>query len=78
MKKESLQIIRSKIINLLYEANIDPIDKGELAINLFHFLDENEYDNNIKILRKEDKPMQDQITIDEYVKTLKPKGNKNE
>ena len=76
MQKESLIEIRNKIIDILYKSDIDPLDKGELAINLYHFLDEEKYESNVKILKstKEDK----QITIEEYVKTLKPKGNKNE
>ena len=76
MKKESLEKVKTEIINLLYNLDINPIDKGELAINLYHFLDVNKYESNIKALRQEDKPMKDQITIDEYVMTLR-KENKN-
>ena len=76
MKKESLQIIRNKIIDILEEADINPVDKGELAINLYHFLDEDSYESNIKALRKSEKEER-QITIEEYVKTLR-KGNKND
>lgn len=77
MKKESLKIIRDKIIDILYQADINPIDKGELVINLTHFLDENSYDNNVKVLRKSEQEDR-QISIEEYTKSLKPKGNKNE
>ena len=77
MKKESLKIIRDKIIDVLYQTDINPIDKGELVINLTHFLDENSYDNNVKVLRKSEQEDR-QISIEEYTKSLKPKGNKNE
>nr|MBR6100759.1 hypothetical protein [bacterium] len=76
MKKESLQIIRNKIIDILEEADINPVDKGELAINLYHFLDGDSYESNIKALRNSEKEER-QISIEEYVKTLR-KGNKND
>lgn len=81
MKKESLIKIRNKIIDILHESDIDPLDKGELVINLIHFLDENSYDGNIRILREhskmvsiedyKNKQMNRQISIADYIKTLK-------
>lgn len=50
MNKESLDIVKDKLAEFLDNANIDPIDKIELLINLYYFL--SEYDENIKILRK--------------------------
>ena len=79
MEKDSLRKVRIEIFKALDNADISQQDKMELVINLYHFLDENKYSNNIKVLRQNDiKPMKNQISIDEYVKTLKPKGNKNE
>ena len=57
MKIESLRIIRCEVIRVLNESNIDQADKVELLINLYHFLDEREYDNAIKLLQKERKPI---------------------
>lgn len=51
MKKESLDKIRAIIIKDVMTANIDNVDKAELLINLFQFLDENKYRENIDILR---------------------------
>lgn len=79
MEKDSLRKVRIEIFKALDNADISQQDKMELVINLYHFLDEDKYLNNIKVLRQNDiKPMKNQISIDEYVKTLKPKGNKNE
>lgn len=79
MEKDSLRKVRIEIFKALDNADISQQDKMELVINLYHFLDENKYSNNIKVLRQNDiKPMKNQISIDEYIKTLKPKGNKNE
>ena len=52
MKKEILKKVRNEIIDLLDRLDINPIDKGELAINLYHFLDEEDYSNNIKALNQ--------------------------
>lgn len=51
MQKESLEVIKEKLVDLLNNTNIDTIDKIELLINLNCFL--SEYDENIKILRRE-------------------------
>lgn len=73
MKKESLNKARNKILELLDNLDIEYLDKMELYMNLYKFLDEDKYQNNInKLNQKDDK----QISIDEYIKTLKPKGNK--
>lgn len=57
MKVESLRIIRCEVIRALNDSNIDQADKVELLINLYHFLDEREYDNAIKLLQKGRKPI---------------------
>lgn len=46
--KEALKVCNEAINNL----NINTLDKMELIINLYNFLDENKYEKNIKILRK--------------------------
>ena len=53
MNKESLTIVQDKIVELLNNTNIPIYDKVELLINLYHFLNPDEYENNIKILVKE-------------------------
>lgn len=54
MKKESLIELRNATIDYLKSnETIDKIDNLELSINMQHFLDPNEYDNNIKVLRLE-------------------------
>ncbi len=53
MDKESLIKTKEKIIFFLTDANIDVVDKAELMINLYQFLDENKYEENIKVLKKE-------------------------
>ena len=77
MDKESLKKVKEFIIKGLYDLDINPIDKGELAINLSHLLDEDTYDKNIQTLRQQEQNER-QISIEEYTKSLKPKGNKNE
>lgn len=52
MSKESLEKVRAKIIELLNDESMDSIDKMELLINLYNFLDPEKYDKNIQILRK--------------------------
>ena len=44
---------KEKIIFFLTDVNIDVVDKAELMINLYQFLDENKYEENIKVLKKE-------------------------
>ena len=51
MKKESLEKIRVKIIEILENEDIDIVDKVELMNNLCHFLDQNKYKENIKVLK---------------------------
>lgn len=53
MKKESLIKVRNMIINGLNDLDIDLSDKAELMMNLWLFLSEEYYDNNIKVLRKD-------------------------
>lgn len=55
MKKESLIKARQIIIDALEKNKIDEVDKIELIINLNNFLKEEEYDKNIKLLRKKNK-----------------------
>lgn len=75
MNKESLIKARNKILDTLESLDIEYLDKAELCLNLYKFLDENMYQNNInKLNQKDDK----QISIDEYVKTLKKEKKKNE
>ena len=62
MKTESLRIIRCEVIRALNDSNIDQADKVELLINLYHFLDEREYDNAIKLLQKGRKP-KDEVRV---------------
>lgn len=72
MEKDSLKKTKEIIIKVLYDLDINPIDKGELAINLCHFLDEECYDKNIQTLRQREQNER-QISIEEYTKSLKPK-----
>lgn len=53
MEKESLEIVSEKVVDMLNHAEIETIDKIELLVNLMHFLNPDEYENNIKILQKE-------------------------
>ena len=53
MNKESLEKVQEKIADMLNNTDIDTIDKIELLINLIHFLNPEEYENNIKTLRKQ-------------------------
>lgn len=50
MKKESLETAKELIISTIEKSNIETIDKIELLLNLYHFLDN--YDEDIKILTK--------------------------
>lgn len=52
MEKESLIKARNMIIENLNKLDINPSDKAELIMNLWLYLCEENYDNNIKILRK--------------------------
>ena len=55
MEKESLIICRDKILNAFKKINIEPLDKLELMVNVYYFLDPEEYEDNIKVLKKEKK-----------------------
>lgn len=52
MKKESLEEIRRLLIPVISNADIDAMDKTELLINLYHFLDIKNYEESINILIK--------------------------
>lgn len=52
MEKESLEIVQEEIANMLNNVNISIYDKVELFINLLSFLDTEQYEENIKILRR--------------------------
>ena len=52
MEKESLEIVQEEIVNVLNELDIPIYDKVELLINLANFLDTEQYEENIKILRR--------------------------
>jgi hypothetical protein len=53
MDKESLIKAKEIIIKALLESNIELIDKIEIALNTNLFLNEEKYESNIKVLRKE-------------------------
>ena len=55
MNKESLIKAREIIIQSLSESNINNLDKLELMLNINNFLQENEYEENIKVLVKKNK-----------------------
>ena len=50
--KESLKKAKDIIISSLENSNINQMDKVELMLNISNFLNEEEYKNNIKTLRK--------------------------
>lgn len=52
MNKESLEQIRNALIPFIQTQNIDLVDMCELMMNIDHFLDPKEYDDNIKTLQK--------------------------
>ena len=53
MNKESLEKVLDNVYQLVDDKSIPIIDRAELLINLMCFLNPEEYENNIKILRKE-------------------------
>lgn len=55
MNKESLIIARNVIIKALKETKMCEVDRVELMLNINAFLKEEEYNENIKILRKKNK-----------------------
>lgn len=56
MKNSSLEKAAELFVKAIDESNeIDSIDKGELIINVPHFLDVNDYRKNVKILSRRKK-----------------------
>lgn len=55
MSKESIIKALEMIIKVLDESDIDIFDRTELMINISHFLDEKQYEENIKKLNYEKK-----------------------
>ena len=56
MKNSSLEKAAELFVKAIDESNeIDNIDKGELIINVPHFLDINDYRENVKILSRRKK-----------------------
>ena len=54
MKKESLYRMRKRLIEVISHMDSMPLeDRVELMINLLHFLDDDKYEENIKILQKQ-------------------------
>ena len=53
MNKDSLTLAKNLIIDALEKnKDININDRVELMINLFYFLNENKYEDNIKVLSK--------------------------
>jgi len=52
MYKESLERARELCIKVLQNNNIDLVDMCELLINIDHFLDPEEYKDNIETLQQ--------------------------
>lgn len=52
MERESLEIVQENIANMVDVLDIPIYDKIELLINLVHFLNPEEYEDNIKVLQK--------------------------
>ncbi len=52
MDKESLKIVRNAILETISELEIDVTDRVELMKNIYNFLDNKDYDDNIKTLAK--------------------------
>lgn len=53
MDKESIIKAKEIIIKAVLSSDIELIDKIEIALNTNLFLNEEKYENNIKVLRKE-------------------------
>ena len=51
MKNDSLEKARDTIIEAISNLDINGVDKAELMVNLFHFLDKDKYKKNIQILK---------------------------
>lgn len=56
MDKQSLIKAREIIINSLHNSDIKAVDRLELIINIATLLEIENYEENIKILRLENKP----------------------
>lgn len=52
MREESLKKAKAAIIRVLDKLDINKDDKAELMLNLFTLLDKNNYENDIKKLRR--------------------------
>ena len=52
MQKESLKKTQDKIAKVMNKVDIPITDKIELLINIMHFLDVEKYEENIKILSR--------------------------
>ena len=52
MNIESLKIVRNAILETISELEIDITDRVELMKNIYNFLDNKDYDDNIKTLAK--------------------------
>lgn len=52
MNKESLLKVKEILIKNLDKAKIDKADKTELLLNLWLFLDEENYENNVDVLKR--------------------------
>ena len=52
MNKESLKRAKTIIFNALYNSNINAKDRTELIFDENDFLNEENYDKNVKALRK--------------------------
>lgn len=55
MNKESLKKAREEIIKTLSNLDIDLVDRLELLINMNELLQENRYEEGIKVLKKSKK-----------------------
>ncbi len=55
MEKESLQILSEKLHILVDDPRIPIFNKVELIINLLHFLNPNDYEENIQVLEEHKK-----------------------
>jgi hypothetical protein len=53
LNKESLEKVRELVIDVIDNSEIPVTDKVELLLNLYHFLDPEKYEKNIKTLTKQ-------------------------
>ena len=52
MKDESLIKARELVFNIINNSKIETLDKYELLLNLYNFLDPYTYEESIKVLQK--------------------------